>query len=404
MDDVNTGLRKAQGAALAVAVAAGAATAFGYTAVDRSQFLQSWLLGFCVCLGLSAGALGFLLIHHLVTAKWGFFLQRPMEAAAKTLPLVALMFVPIALGMDTLYAWLSPEAAHDHVLLKKAMWLNRTAFLGRAVLYFVLWTAMAFLLSAWSRRQDANPAEAKALELRMRKLSGIGMVAFFLALTAASFDWVMSLEPKWYSTIYGALFIIGCWLLMMSFMAILMHWLSKAKPLAGVIGRQQFHDIGNLMFALTILWAYMSIGQYIIIWSGNLPEEIDWYLHRSRSAWPAFAGFLGVFHFAVPFLLLLMKPNKKRSHVLAGIAAWIILMRVADLFWLIAPTFRHERFAVHWLDAAAPLALGAAWLAAFLGLLRRRPLLPQHDPRFESLLTAHAPADEGWETDASDES
>jgi hypothetical protein len=261
---------------------------------------------------------------------------------------------------------------------------------------------MAYLLGAWSRRQDASPAEAGALGLRMRKLSGIGMVVFGLALTFASFDWVMSLEPKWYSTIYGAHFMIGSWLLMMSFMAILMHRLSAHKPLAGLIGRQQFHDIGNLIFALTILWAYMGIGQYIIIWSGNLPEEVEWYIHRGGHGWPLVAAFLGVFHFGVPFVLLLMKSNKKRSHVLALIAGWQILMRVVDLFWMIAPTFRHDRLAVHWLDAAAPLALGALWLTVFLGLLRQRPLLARNDPRFQDLLAGHAVDDPGWETDASD--
>lgn len=399
MNDAIQSFRKK---ALGVGVFATVATVAGYFVAGRDPFFQAYLMAFFYVLAFAGGSLALLMIHHLAGGRWSYCLQRPLEAATRTFPLLLAMFLPILLGLPDLYVWMRPEAAQDHVLHEKAVYLNETGFYVRAALYFALWILMAGLLSAWSKRQDEHPAEAAALDLRMRKLSGIGLVIFGLAMTFASFDWAMSLEPKWYSTIYGALFMVGQGISTLCLMALVAHHLAKRPDYGRVITQQQFHDIGNLIFAFTILWAYMGIGQYIIIWSGNLPEEIEYYLHRSHGAWPWLALGLAVFHFAVPFLLLLMKSNKKRSHVLIRIALFLLVVRYADYVWLVTPAFRHEHFHLHWLDVTAVVGLAGLWLHAFLGHLLARPLLPQRDPRFAHVLGHPEEKDEGWEADASD--
>jgi hypothetical protein len=251
------------------------------------------------------------MIHHLVIARWGLVIQRPLEAATRTFPLLVVLFVPVLLGMHELYSWTHAEAAHDHVLMKKAAWLNETAFYIRAVIYFALWLGLSYALSHWSQRQDQRPEEAVKLQLRMRKLSGIGLVVFGLAVTFAAFDWIMSIEPKWFSTIFGSLVMVSQGISALCLMAIVVHRLRGVAPIDRLATTQQFHDIGNFMFAFTILWTYMSASQYIIIWSANLPEEIEYYLHRAHGGWPEFAGAIAVLLFAIPFLVMLFKANKK---------------------------------------------------------------------------------------------
>ncbi len=403
---MNEALQSFRKKALAVGVLGVAATVAGFFLVERSQFFQSYLIAFLYVLAFAGGSLALLMIHHLAGGRWSFCLQRPLEAASRTFPLLLVLFIPILFGLDYLYVWVHPEVSSDqvlhHVMHEKSVYLNVNGFYVRAAIIFAIWIGLATLLSAWSRQQDANPGQAGALDLRMRKLSGIGLVIFGLATTFASFDWAMSIEPKWYSTIYGALFMVGQGIATLCLMAFTARALLRDATYAKVATSQQFHDIGNLMFAFTILWAYMSIGQYIIIWSGNLPEEIEYYLHRSHGVWPWVSIGLSVFHFGVPFLLLLLKANKKRPHVLVRIAALLLFMRLVDFFWLITPAFRHQHFHVHWLDVVAPVGLFGLWLYFFVGQVLSRPLLPQHDPRFAHILGHPEEKDEGWEADASD--
>ncbi|HMP75975.1 MAG TPA: hypothetical protein PKE12_06745 [Kiritimatiellia bacterium] len=402
---MNEMIQKIRTKALAIGVLATAAVAAGYFVAGPAQFYQSWLMAFLYVFAFSAGGLGLLMIHHLATGRWGFVLQRPYEAAARTFPLVLVLFIPLLFGMDHLYIWMNPEAAHDHVLEHvmhhKGMYLNESGFYLRAAIFFVIWIGLATLLSKWSRAQDDNKADGELYGRKMRMLSGIGLVFFGLAVTFASVDWAMSVEPKWYSALYGATFMVGQGVATLALLAIIAKLLTADKQYGAAIGTQQFHDIGNMIFAFNILWAYMCISQYVIIWSGNLPEEIEYYLHRSHAPWPEMAIALAVLHFAVPFALMLFKNNKKRPATLAKIAAWLLVMRFVDYFWTLMPAFRHQEFHLHWMDIAAPVGLTGLWLYVFLGQLKSRPLLPQNDPRFAHVLAHPEEQDTGWEADAS---
>ena len=345
----------------------------------KDVFFQSYLMAFWYWFCLAAGSLGFLLIHHLVAGRWGFVIQRPLEAAARTMPYMAVLFIPVILGMHSLYEWTHDEAKHDVVLQRKALYLNVPGFIGRAALFFVIWSALAYTLSAWSRRQEKG--DAAALDHRIRTLAGPGLVAFVLTMTFASIDWGMSLTPHWFSTMYGPLFFVGSGLSTLAFMAILAHRVEHRKPFIHVITHQQFHDIGNLMFAFTIFWSYQCIGEYIIIWSGNMIEETEWFLRRSGHGWKIISYSLAVGQFFIPFLLLLNKPLKRHGKRLMPIALWVLAFRYIGIFWLVAPTFR-EHLQFHWADAATMAGVGGVWLALFLGQLKSTTFLPGGDPRF----------------------
>ena len=394
--DIKADLTKIQWVALAVGVLAAAACGYGYTILDHRSFYTSYLAGFILVLGLPLGSLGWLMIQHMVNGQWGYVIRRMLEVSIKTLPLLALMFVPVYFGMHDLYVWTHPEHIHEHeVLGLKTTYLNHDFFVARAVGFFVIVIALAGTLAMWSRRQDRT-ADAD-LSRKMCALSAPGILIYATAGTFAMFDWMMSLEPAWFSTIYGVHALVGMGLTTLAFMAILLHFLSSRGALQGLAGPQQFHDIGNLMFTFTILWTYMNVGQLIIIWSGNLPEENVYFLARIKGSWRDVAIFLTLFQFAVPFFLLLMRNFKRKSAILARIALLVILVRIVDYHWLIAPPAEPEGIAIHWMDFAAPVAMFGIWLAVFIALLKQQPLLPLHDPEFEGLLRGEKHEELGWE-------
>jgi hypothetical protein len=353
--------------------------------LDPTQFLQSYLMAYMLCLGVTLGCLALGMVHQLSGGAWGVVIRRPIGAAARVLPMMTLLFLPIALGMSRLYPWTNAAlVAHDEALRHKQLYLNTPFFLTRAALYFLVWNALSYFLNAWSLEQDRNPDPRIAR--RMQKLSAGGLLAYGLTITFASFDWLMSLEPHWFSTIYGVLIMGGQGLSALSFLIVALVWLSRRPPLDRIVAPAHFHDLGNLMLAFVMLWAYFSFSQYLIIWSGNLPAEIAWYMHRLQTGWRFVGISLIVFHFAVPFVLLLSRAVKRDPQMLVKVALAVIVVRLVDLFWLIAPEFHPSGISVSWLDVVLPLSLGSLWLGCFIWQLRGRAILPVHDPEFDEAL------------------
>jgi hypothetical protein len=358
---------------------------------DSTQFFRSYLFAYFFWLGLSLGSLAIVMLHLITGGSWGFAIRRLLEAGMRTLPLMALFFVPILFAIQTLYPWAAHDAAaHDELLQHKAPYLNVPFFIARSVLYFALWIGTSWILLRYSAKQDrtgdAGPGR------RARTLAGPGLGMYGLTMTFAAVDWAMSLEPHWFSTMYGVIFIVGQALSTLAFSVVVAAWLQKRPPFSRFLSTSHFHDLGNLMFAFVMLWAYVSFSQYLIIWSGNLAEETPWYLHRTGHGWEALAIGLIVFHFAVPFLLLLSRKSKRNSQVLAIIALGLLAMRFVDLYWFIGPAFHRDGFAIHWLDFVTPVAIGGLWLAWFIRQLKGRPLISLQDSALERMLEEPHPA------------
>lgn len=359
---------------------------------DRAQFFHSYIFGFSFWAGISIGSLALLMLQHLTGGGWGLVIRRVLEASTRTLPLVLILFLPIVLGAQWIYRWTNHEEIAKHpALTEKAKYLNLPFFTVRAAIYFAIWLALAFFLNRWSLLQDKTAD--RQFTKRMRMLSGPGMVLLVFTVTFASIDWFMSLDPEWSSTIYGFLF-VGAWSLSaLAFVVAVMAALAKHEPMNNVVGQSHFHDLGKLLLALVMLWSYFAFSQFLIIWSGNLPEEIRWYLPRTRGAWGAIALAVVVLHFAFPFLFLLSRSFKRNAGKLVIVAVLILMMRLVDLFWMIAPNFTGEHFHISWMDVVAPIGIGGLWLGFFARALTKRPLIPFNDPLYETVLEqkhAHA--------------
>jgi hypothetical protein len=353
--------------------------------INPRQFFQSYLMAYMFVLGITLGCLALGMVHQLSGGAWGVVIRRPIGAASRVLPVLTVLFLPIVFGMHDLYEWTHAEVVTgDKVLQHKQLYLNTPFFLIRAAVYFLVWNTLSFFLNAWSLEQDrtGDPLIAR----RMQVLSAVGLLGYGATVTFASFDWLMSLEPHWFSTIYGVLIMGGQGLSAMAFLIIAAGWLSRRPPLQSIIVPAHFHDLGNLMLAFVMLWAYFSFSQYLIIWSGNLPEEIAWYLHRLQTGWRLVALMLVVFHFVVPFALLLSRAVKRHGQTIVKVAFGILAARLVDLYWLIAPEFHRDGISVSWLDIVVPASLGAIWLGCFVWQLRGRALLPVHDPEFDEAL------------------
>lgn len=333
------------------------------------QFFRSYLIAFLLWAGVALGALAILMIHHLTGGAWGILLRRFLESATRTLPVVAVLILPILFGLSFLYVWAQPAAvSHDELLRHKAAYLNVPFFIIRTVIYFAIWFGMMRYLNR------SSLAEMSAGKLE--GMSGPGLVVFGLTATFASIDWAMSLEPHWLSTVYGVLFMVGQVLSTLALMIVIVALLSDRPPLRDFIQPSHFHDLGNLMFAFVMFWAYIAFSQFLIIWSGNLPEEITWYAARTRNGWEYLGLAVLLFHFAIPIALLLSRRNKRRGRTLAAIAGTIILIRLVDLIWTVKPAFHASGLSIHILDVIAPISLGGIWIAAFLRQLKTRSLLP----------------------------
>jgi hypothetical protein len=355
--------------------------------VDPGQFFRSYLFAYIYTLGLSIGCLGILLLHHTVGGKWGVVTRRLLESGTRTFPLMAVALIPVLFGMTSLYFWARPEIAeHDAALKLKTGYLNVPFFIVRMAIYFSLWMLYAWILNRKSLEQDRTGDPG--LIVRMRQISAPGLVVFTLAGTFAFFDLIMSLEPHWFSTIYGAMFLVGEMLETFAFLIAILVLLYRRPPLSEILTQRHFHDLGNLMLAFTILWAYLSFSQFLIIWSGNLPEEIPWYIRRISGGWGVIAVLLIVFHFFAPFFILLSRFVKKNPNLLQKVAIGMIVIRLLDVYWVVEPAFYQDElelhgqvFRLHWLDFAAPIGLMGVWIAFFIWQLKRYPIVPVKDPR-----------------------
>ncbi len=364
-----------QNRALIVGVAAMLVCVIGAFSNSR-QFFHSYLIGFLFWLGAALGCAAVLMLHHLVGGGWGLIIRRLLESGTRTTPLMALLMVPLLFGLPQLYSWTQAAPAAAGSLLRfKSAYLNVPFFVGRAVAYFVIWLIFAYLLNRWSREQDRTGEPS--LLLRLRKLSGPGIVLYCLTATFASIDWVMSFVPDWYSTAYGLLFIVSEVLTALALVIGTAMFLVEREPLSTVVSKQRMLDLGNLILAFVMLWAYIAFTQFLIIWAGNLPEEIIWYRIHTRGGWIAIVIALGLFHFALPFVLLLFRNVKAKARALAAVAVALLVVRLMDLWWVVAPSL-HSTLRLHWMDVLAPVGIGGIWIAVFVWQLKGKPLLPLH--------------------------
>lgn len=348
------------------------------------QFFLSYLVAYNFWLSIGLGSLVVLMVQYLTGGRWGHVLRRVLESGARTLVLLALLFIPIFFGLYWMYLWAQPEVvAADEDLQHKQPYLNVPFFIARAIGYFVIWLIITFVLNRWADQEDAIEPHGTLAQpnstRRFRLLSGPGLVLYGLTITLASIDWVMSLEPRWYSTIYPVLFAAGQLLTAFTFAVIVLILLSGYPPFSEVMTKELMRDLGSLLFMFVMFWAYMSFSQLLLMWIENLPEELPWYLRRSRFGWEWVAVVLLVLHFVVPIVLLLYRDVKENARVLLGVAGLLLVMRFIDIFFWIEPAYPHDTPIYALLDVAAVVAVGGLWVWWFVGQLRRRPLLPLHD-------------------------
>ena len=346
---------------------------------QREQVMRGYLIGFMLWLGLSLGCMAMLMVQHLSGGLWGLSIRRILEAATKGLPLMLVLWIPLVLGRHYLYGWMSGEGVNQG----NSWYLNMPFWWLRQVIYFATWLGLMYVLNKRSALQD-EPGNRPRFQL----ISGLGILIYALTISFAAVDWVMSLDPHWGSTIYGMIFMAGEGLSALAFSIIVLTVLTEYNPMREIIKPEQFHDIAKLMLAFVMLFAYFSFSQWLIIWAGNLPDEISWFLNRIHGGWGVVALAIILFHFALPLALLLSRNLKRDGHKMIGLAVLLMFMRLVDIYWYVVPNFAHARghfyFSPWYL--VAPIAVGGLWLGFFFYNLRQRPILPMYEPQMPSLL------------------
>jgi hypothetical protein len=381
-------LSRVQGRALIVGVVGMVLLLVG-AFLDLDHFFQAYLIGFTFWTGITVGSLALLMLQHLTGGGWGLVIRRILEASTRTLPLIIALFIPVIFGAHRLYEWTNQAFVDAHESVKfKENYLRIPFFTIRSAACLGVWFLLQFLLNRWSLQQDRTGDRVYSKYMRM--LSAPGMVLLVFAITFASIDWYMSIEPEWFSTIFGLLFFAAWGLSALAFTIAVLASLSKIEPLNQIVAPLHFHDLGKLLLALVMLWAYFAFSQFLIIWSGNLPEEIHYYLERIHGGWGATIITIAILHFAAPFLFLLSRRNKRNPNRLVIIAVVVILMRVIDLYWVLKPPFNarmaHGPLGITWMDIVSPIAIGGIWFWFFAWQLGRRALIPINDPQFESVM------------------
>jgi hypothetical protein len=350
--------------------------------LDRDRFFHGYLVGFIFWTGIAVGSLALLMLQHLTGGGWGLVIRRVLEASTRTLPLLLLLFIPIAIGLRHIYPWTDAAVMNSTpALQQKVSFLNPSFFILRTFVYFAIWSGLAMALNWFSLQQDR--AASREVRKRMQMVSGPGLVITIICITFAAIDWAMSLDPAWYSTIFGLIFVAAWALSALAFTILIMSWLCAREPMNAVAQPRHFHDWGNLTLALVMLWTYFAFSQYLIIWSGNMPEETTWYVARKHGGWGAIALAIVILQFAFPFMMLLSRATKQSAQKLAMLAALILVMRIVDVIWLVEPTYSHGDFVFNWMDYVAPMAIGGLWLGTFAWQLQKRPLVPINDPQLE---------------------
>jgi hypothetical protein len=345
-----------------------------------AQFFPAYLFAYIFWLGLTLGCLALTMLHHLAGGVWSAAMVRIVEAGMSTLPLMLALFVPIIVGLPYLYPWARPtDVARDELLQHQAAYSNLVFFLMRAAIYFIVWNVCAYLLRRWSLALDQT-IDARIIA-RLKLFSAIGLALFGLTASFAMIDWVMTLEPHWFSTVYAAMVIMGDVLAAFAWAIALIAWLNRRATLAAVSAPKLFNDYGSLLLAFVMLWAYLAFSQFLIIYAGNLSDETPWYLHRLQGGWEWVGAAVTLMEFCLPFLLLLFRDLKRNASLLTLVAVLVVLARIVEVFWLIQPTFTPSSFSVHWLHATAFIGMGGVWWAIFARELVKHPLLPMNDRR-----------------------
>jgi hypothetical protein len=380
-------LRKYQNTAGFLGLVFLALTVAGYFLVSPQQFYRSYLVGFWYWFGTGAACLVILMAQYLTGGAWGFIIRRPLEAGAKTLFVMVLGFIPLLLGHESLYWWTTKAGLADEIIKAKSLYLNVPFLWIRWVIYAVFFVSFTHLLTKWSKEEDDT--KSTKVSARLETLSAPGVLIFFLLMTFCAVDYVMTLEPHWYSTVYGFLTIISWCLTAMCLIVAALTMLAKYEPMDHALTPRHLHDLGKLMFALTMLWAYLQFSQLLITWSGNLPGEIIWYIKRWNGGW-GWASLILLFgQFVLPFLMLLSQPLKKNAGTIAKVAIFIMVIRVVDVFVMVEPNFGNVadvHFTMSWLDVTAPIGFGGLWLAMFFRNLQTGTLLPLGAPDFQKAL------------------
>ncbi len=350
---------------------------------DPKQFFHSYLTAFMYWLSIALGGLFFTMLHHLTGARWSIVLRRLAESVASSLPVMFLLFIPIALGLHDLFHWTHADAvATDELLQSKAPYLNTGFFYIRAAIYFLVWIALSRSLVKTSLQQDIRHDESQII--RLRKISAPGMLLFAATISFASFDWIMSLDPHWYSTIFGVYVFSGAFLAILSFMILMSLYQRRNNVLADVVTVEHYHDLGKFSFAFIIFWAYMAFSQYFIIWYGNIPEETYWYLYRWDNSWRIVSLIIIFGHFVIPFVGLITRASKRHLGYLGAMAAWILVMRWVDLYWLVMPTYHRDGMSISYMDFTCWLGMGGLFVWWVWRRYTAAALVPVNDPGLEA--------------------
>lgn len=375
---------------LAIGIAGLVISAVGW-ATDSHQFYFSYLIGWSFCLSIALGAYFFVVIQHLTKARWSVVLRRIPEMLLWSFPLLAVLSVPVILGMHDLYHWthhdlLDPASpTYDPIVAGKASYLNTPFFLARLAFYFVVWTFISHKLYSLSLRQDVDPDAS--IPKKLRKFSAIGLVLGAITTAFAGMDILMSLDPHWFSTIFGIYFFAGSFMVIMAVMALTGMLLQRFGMLKGVIRVDHYQDLGKFLFGFTVFWAYIAFSQYMLIWYGNLPEETLFYRYRMENGWETYSAVLLLGHFILPFMILIGRWAKRLLPLLAFMCVWMIVMHWFDYFWVAAPVLHNYKAAMSLYDISAWLGLFGVFSGAFMYRLSRHPLVPQRDPRLHKSLT-----------------